>query len=98
MKIRELQKLSQIVTGHGLFKRHLRHWNDIDCASCSLCGEADEDTWHLWSHCPTLWAERAQLGAEMANGLPMDWALLKMFQCHRLQELAATNEAIIEPG
>ncbi len=98
MTLNELQKLTQIVTGHGLFKRHLRHWNDITSYDCSLCGEAFEDTWHLWMYCPTLTQERTQICGEMNNGLPIFRAILKMFKCRKLSELIASNEAIIEPG
>ncbi len=98
MKVGELQKLSQIVTGHGLFKSHLNHWNDIYDTGCSLCWEAKEDAWQLWMYCPTLGAERAQINAEMTNGLPWDRALLKLFHCPKIKELVASNEAIIEPG
>ncbi len=96
--ITELQRLTQIVTGHGLFKRHLRHWNDMVNYDCSLCGEAYEDTWHLWMYCPQLTNERLQVNREMENGLPYFTAILKMFKCRKLNELVASNEAIIEPG
>ncbi len=98
LQIGDLQRLSHIVTGHGLFKRHLRHWNELPRVDCSLCGETDEDTWHLWAYCPTLSRERAQINAEIANGLSIERALLKMFKTRKICELIASNEAVIEPG
>ncbi len=42
-----LQQLAKICTGHGLFKNHLRHWNELSEYLCELCGEEYDNTWHL---------------------------------------------------
>ncbi len=93
----ELQSLSQILTGHGLFRRHLRHWNEIDSISCSLCGEGDEDSWHLWKYCPALQKERSSTTALIKGGVPWHGAILKFFKCDKIKELFASNEALLTP-
>ncbi len=91
----ELSLLSQVVTGHGLFKRHLRHWNEIGDINCALCGEDWEYSWHLWEYCPALIIERAQIRGQIKRGLSYEKALLKFFQLPELLELRARNEAIV---
>ncbi len=76
----ELKHLAQIITGHGLFKRHLRHWNDIQDIYCSLCGEDTEDPWHLWDLCPVLDEQRASINREIEKGLLWERGLIKFFQ------------------
>ncbi len=92
----ELHKLSQIITGHGLFKRHLRHWNELpeNDYSSTFCGEDREDSWHLWNYCPILAPERDQINLQMKQGLPWERALLKYFSHSKLSELSARNEAL----
>ncbi len=91
----ELSKLAQIVTGHGLFKKHLRHWNVVGDIQCSLCGEDLESSWHLWDMCPRLVTERNRLRCLISKGLSEERALLKFFDQQVLIELDAHNEAII---
>ena len=98
MSLYELHKLSMIVTGHGLFKRHLRHWNEIECSLCELCQEDDEDSWHLWDFCPKLTANRRHINELINKGMPQDRALLRFFQVNELQQLEASNEALIVPS
>ncbi len=98
MSLYELHKLSMIVTGHGLFKRHLRHWNEIECSLCELCQEDDEDSWHLWDLCPKLTANRRHINELINKGMPQDRALLRFFQVNELQQLEASNEALIVPS
>ncbi len=97
----ELQTLSQIMTGHGLFKRHLRHWNELPNNDylCSLCGETWEDTWHLWAFCPTLSSERicAENSQKSKNSL-RERAILNFFAEDKLIHLMASNEAILTPA
>ena len=95
LSLTELSKLSQIITRHGLFKRHLRHWNDIDDISCALCGEDQEYSWHLWEYCPSLEAERMSIRLTMKSGLSWEKALLKFFILPKIEELTAHNEALI---
>ncbi len=97
MSSAELQLLSQIITGHGLFKRHLWHWNDISDIACSLCGEADEDSWHLWKYCPGLTEERTDISFLIKRGLPWYGALIKFFKTDKLKSLFASNEAFLVP-
>ncbi len=85
----KLQELSQIVTGHGLFKRHLRHWNEIQDISCVLCGEADEDPWHLWALCPALEGERKSSLHQMRCGLLEERTILRFFHTPALKRLMA---------
>ncbi len=85
MNSEELQFLSQIITGHGLFRRHLRHWNEIEDISCSLCGEADEDSWHLWEYCPSLNSERDTATFLIKNGIPWYNALIHFFRSEKIK-------------
>ncbi len=96
----ELQQLSQIMTGHGLFKRHLRHWNELpeEDFSCMLCGEDWEDSWHLWALCPNLIPERIEISSYLKNnGKLKERALLKFFSKKKLVHLMAANEALLTP-
>ncbi len=97
MSTKELQQLSQIVTGHGLYKRHLRHWNEIEDYSCSLCLEEYEDTWHIWNLCPCLSKDRYVALSTAQNGRPLERVLLTFFQSKRIKELVASNETLLLP-
>ncbi len=96
LSIKELSKLTQIVTGHGLFKRHMRHWNDLGDIQCALCGEDVEYSWHLWEWCPRLKGDRERIRYLQSRGMPFEMALLKFFNQQELVELTAHNEALIE--
>ena len=80
MNQKDLRNLVQIITGHGLFKRHLRHWNDIQDIACQLCGEDNEDPWHLWNLCPALNGLRTKIKQEIDRGLLWHKGLVKFFQ------------------
>ncbi len=95
LTLMEVSKLSQIITGHGLYKRHLRHWIDVEDASCALCGEDQEYSWHLWAYCPCLAGDRDKICRKMSVGLSWEKALLKFFELPKLLELVAHNEALI---
>ena len=56
---KDLTLLSQTVTGHGLFKAHLKHWNDLE-TECELCLEDEETAVHWWRDCPALEYHRQQ--------------------------------------
>ena len=94
---KELQFLSQIITGHGLFRRHIGKWLDISDISCSLCGEADEDPWHLWEYCPSLSSERGSVLLQIKQGLPWYLGLMKFFRLKQIKEIYASNEALLVP-
>ncbi len=96
--IKELQRLSQLVTGHGLFKRHLRHWNEISNIDCELCGEAWEDTWHLWNLCPKLGREREEITQKYQGVLLFEKGILALFRTEVVTELIAINESRITPN
>ncbi len=96
----ELQKLSQIITGHGLFKRHLRHWNELPDNDylCALCGEDWEDSWHLWAFCPKLAPKRKSIEPELKGKYKLkERAILKFFKEDRIVQLMASNEALLTP-
>ncbi len=82
--VKDLQILAQVMTGHGLYKSHLRHWSDIRDHSCSLCGEDWEDSWHLWEMCPRLKDAQKELRNMTSNGLSLESAILRFA---KLQEL-----------
>ncbi len=92
-RIHELQELSKIVTGHGLWKKHIRHWKDVEDYSCMLCGEDWEYPWHLWAYCPGLSDIRQQLTYLLKNGLSFERTLLRFFQDTRILNIVASNEA-----
>ena len=94
LSVKQLQRLSQIITGHGLFKRHLRHWNDIEDYRCSLCQEEEEDSYHLWSACPALERERM---SRQGSTKELESQLLAFFQLPKVRELEASNEALLVP-
>ena len=50
----DLKTLFEVITGHTLLKRHLRHWIPVDNIDCTLCGEDDETYFHLVFECPAL--------------------------------------------
>ena len=97
MSVKELQRLSQILTGHGLYKRHLRHWNEIDDYQCSLCNEGDEDSFHLWQYCPSLREERDLSNNLLKSGVSFARSVLKFFNSEKIKHLEASNEAVLRP-
>ena len=97
MGISELHKLSYIITGHGLFRRHLRHWNEIQDISCALCGEAWEDSWHLWAYCPELQNDRNEINHLLNKGIPLEKGLLNFFAREKIRDLIVANEALLTP-
>ncbi len=97
MSIKELQRLSQIITGHGLYKRHLRHWNELDDYQCALCDEGDEDSFHLWQYCPSLKQERELSNNLLKSGVSFARVVLKFFSCEKIKQLMASNEASLRP-
>ena len=56
-------KVIQLISGHGPFKHHFRHWNPPDWdTDCRLCLEAEENAIHLIAECPALnWARSETL-------------------------------------
>ncbi len=96
LSVRKLQTLTQTVTGHGLFKKHLMLWNDIDEYQCSLCGEADEDSWHLWEWCPTLMTERNAIKNQINTGLSQELGILKLMTSEKMKGLWAMNESLLQ--
>ena len=94
--VKELQSLAQIVTGHGLYKNHMRHWvEEMDDDQCSLCGEASENTWHLWEWCPKLAKNRMTIRQLINNGLMLENGLLRFMNYKEITELRAQNEALL---
>ncbi len=98
MSQQDLQSLTSTVTGHGLYKHHMGHWVDLpDGDQCSLCHEAQEDTWHLWEWCPRLGKDRAVIRLLMQKGLAYERGLVKMMRLKQIESLRARNEALLSP-
>ncbi len=87
LRVKELHEIAQVVTGHGLFKRHLQHWNEIDSYQCSLCGEADEDSWHLWEWCPALTVDRFPIRSLIEGGMSLEHGVLKWIKINKKSKL-----------
>ena len=96
--VKELQKITQWMTGHGLFKKHLRHWNELETYNCTLCEEDWEDSWHLWEMCPKLTKHREVTRKLISKGLALESGILRFAQLDELQELVALNESLITPS
>ncbi len=97
LKVKELHEITQVVTGHGLFKKHLQYWNEIDDYQCSLCGEADEDSWHLWELCPALATDRSIIRNLMEKSMPLEQGVLKWVKLQKIAQLRAENESTLQP-
>ena len=95
LPIKELQQIVQFVTGHGLYRGHLRNWNELESDQCSLCGEADENTWHLWEWCPMLTKERNEIRSLMKSGLTLERGVLRIVKSTKVMEICGRNEAIL---
>ncbi len=95
LAIKKLQALAQSVTGHGLFKKHIKQWNYIEDYQCSLCGEADEDSWHLWEWCPKLKKEREVIQRRIDTGLNRDLGILQLMNSEKIKSLRARNESLL---
>ncbi len=93
--LKDLRILSQFITGHGLFKRHLRHWNVLDTYLCSLCGEEPEDPWHLWEHCPSLEQDRREIRKISNNKDLLENQITRFANCVKIRMLMASNETIV---
>ncbi len=68
---------------------------DIQEYQCSLCGEADEDPWHLWEWCPRLTEERMVIRKMLDNGLDFEIGILKLMNTKKLDGLWAENESLL---
>ncbi len=95
LTVKELQLLGQVITGHGLFKKHLRHWIEMENHNCGLCGEDYESSWHLWNLCPGTKIERDKTTPLMSGGLPFERIILRFFSTTVLTGLMASNEALL---
>ena len=95
MKIKDLQVVAQVATGHGLFKEHISHWENIENGQCAICGEADENSWHLWEWCPGLDIERKPIQTLIKSGMTMERGIIKLMNTRKVKELIAQNESLL---
>ncbi len=95
MSAEELSAITQMVTGHGLFKYHLSHWKELENDLCSLCSEQAEDSWHLWNDCPAMESCRQELRQLMTAGLPMELAIIRFTQNEKFKSLRVLNDSLI---
>ena len=94
--IEELSTLAKFVTGHGLFKKHLYQWSDIDTDQCSLCHDDKEDSWHLWNNCPGTGAARRELKYLREAGMSMESAILRLSKTKQVKSLLELNDSLIQ--
>ncbi len=93
--VRELSTLAKICTGHGLFKDHIRHWNELEGTECSLCQEDEEDSWHLWDLCPATAGFRLERIYQLEAGYSFETLLLKFMNSNQMKVLMASNECLL---
>ncbi len=96
--VEELQILTGVITGHGLFKRHLKNWIEIDLNNqlCSLCEEEFEDSWHIWNNCRSLESIRIEIRQQMARGMSLEVAIIRFTQTNQFKSLRVLNDNIIK--
>ena len=80
----------------GYLKKHLGHWNEISEISCSLCGEAWEDSWRLWAFCPALSDKELRTRIQKSK-MTYEGGMLYFLRDKKIQESMALNEAFIRP-
>jgi ribonuclease HI len=75
----DLSLLTQIITGHNRFNRHESLVNHEVDATCRLCLEDEETSWHLVGECPALWYNREQVfGEKFLDLLDPEWTVAQM--------------------
>ena len=57
----QIRKLIGFITGHNNLKYHQKQQNIVNNDTCRLCGNAEEQSWHLLSKCPSLNFARSQI-------------------------------------
>ena len=84
-----LGKLIQFFTGHNFLRRHEALQNNSSSATCRLCGEDDETSWHLAAKCPAVWRARQDTlyGVEFNNFIP-DWSVHQIIRFLRVPTIA----------
>ena len=82
---KELQLLTQIMTGHSLLGRHMSKWREIS-SMCRLCAEGLESPQHLLEDCPALTLEQMNF-RERVGGKRWESALLSYFRETRVANL-----------
>ncbi len=95
MNIKDLHTLVSMATGHGLYKHHLQHWNEIEDDQCSICGEDEENTWHLWEWCPGLEQQRTEIKELIKTGLTRERGIVKLAESKALTRMRLENEVIV---
>jgi len=85
--------LTAIITGHGLFARHLAKWTRMS-DTCKLCLEDTESPVHLWTDCPALELERRQLG--LTEGKKYITELKDFFESKKITQLIQANARWLE--
>ncbi len=91
MSLQDIQAIVHTATGHGLYKKYLGLWNEIENISCSLCEEDWEDSWHLWEMCPSLKKERLLF---QRSGLSKERGIIRFNKNEKIKELL---ESLITP-
>ena len=81
----DMNLMFQSITGHGLFGKHLRHWNKTICNKCQICKDKEEEPWHLWTECIGLVQERQNRQKE--ENVPDEVKVLRFFKISKISKL-----------
>jgi ribonuclease HI len=86
----QLNRLFQVVTGHGLFAAHLSKWRNIDI-QCKLCLEEDESPFHLWNECPALTRERMERETLHSENKLLELEIIDFFSIKAIRDMMSEN-------
>ena len=89
----ELGLAVQMITGHNRLKRHESIVNSgVVDATCRLCLEEEETSWHLIGECPALWQQRGDSFESYQLNHPPDWKVPQFLNFLRKAKIAEIND------
>ena len=68
MNKEDLRSLIEVITGHDLLKKHLKHWHNMQDQECTLCRESPETYHHIVHECPALTQHRIENPCDFKEG------------------------------
>ena len=82
---RDLGLIYQVVSGHGLFGKHLSKWRKNIDITCQWCNEEEETSWHVWRECVALERLRFETTSKGINSL--EEQILTFFKADQVGEV-----------